>query len=203
MLENVWAGLAAFSILEWIGLITGIIYIILSAQNKIACWYFGIVSCACIAYHDFFGGIKLYSDGVLQIFYVLMGVAGILRWKQKGISSDIDLTKGKTFALHLRLIIIGILLSIVYGYMMKQWSDASFPVVDAFTTVFSMIATYLLVNRQISAWVYFVFIDIIMVYLYFSRGWELYSLLFVIYTLVAFYGTWNWMRLNSVKNSTI
>ncbi len=181
--------LEGFSFLEWLGLLAGIIYIILSAQNKISCWYFGIISCACIAYHDFFGGLNLYSDGVLQIFYIIMGFIGLVRWKEVSLSFKVGI---KT---HLLAGLAGILFSLLYGFLMKKYSDASFPLVDAFTTVFSVIATIFLVNRQLSTWLYFIVIDIVMTYLYYVRGWELYGLLYLIFTVVAIYASWNWWRL--------
>ncbi|WP_235296712.1 nicotinamide riboside transporter PnuC [Portibacter marinus] len=181
--------LSGFSIIEWIGLITGVIYVVLSARNRIECWYFGIISCACIAYHDFLGGLQLYSDGILQIFYIIMGFIGLARWR------NVKVTFDAKFLTHILIILIGILVSLIYGYLMSAFSNAAFPRVDAFTTVFSIIATIFLVNRQVSAWLYFVIIDLVMTYLYYVRGWELYALLYMIFTAFAIYGSYNWLRL--------
>ena len=181
--------LRSFSLIEWTGLSTGVVYVILSAQNRISCWYFGIVSCACIAYHDFFGGLNLYSDGVLQIFYIIMGIVGLIRWRAVNISF-----RANVF-IHIYSIIGGVVLSVLYGYLMARYSDASFPMIDAFTTVFSIIATVFLVNRQLSAWIYFIVIDLVMTLLYYERGWELYALLYLIFTMVAVYASWKWWQL--------
>lgn len=181
--------LRSFSVIEWIGLITGIVYVVLSAQNKIYCWFFGIVSCACIAYHDFFGGLKLYSDGILQIFYIIVGFVGLYRWK------NLEVSFKSTWQTHVITIVLGIIVSILYGRLMGSLTDAYFPMVDAFTTVFSICATIFLVNRQLSAWLYFVVIDAMMTYVYYVRNWDLYALLYLIFTLVAIYATWNWLRL--------
>jgi nicotinamide mononucleotide transporter len=181
--------LTSFTVIEWIGLLTGIVYVVLSAQNKISCWYFGIVSCACIAYHDFFGGLNLYSDGILQIFYVIIGFIGLYRWKEVALSFK------STWKTHILAIISGVIVSLIYGYAMTSFTNASFPWVDAFTTIFSIIATLFLVNRQLSAWLYFVIIDAVMTYLYFARGWELYAVLYCIFTVFAVYAVWNWLKL--------
>lgn len=193
MLQEIWSNLIGFSWIEWLGLVTGIIYIYLSANNKISCWYFGIISCACIAYHDFFSPLKLYSDGVLQIIYIIMGIAGLLRWKNKSVEID-AVGKGSSVRVHLIAIVIGILLSIAYGKLMATFTDAALPTVDAYTTIFSIIATLFLVNRMISAWVYFIVIDIIMTYIYYDRGFPLYSALFLIYTVFAVYALWKWPK---------
>lgn len=192
--------LRSFSILEWTGLLTGLIYIVLSAQNKISCWYFGIVSCACIAYDDFFGGLKLYSDGVLQLFYVIIGIVGLYRWK------EVEVSFRPSLRINAGAILVGVLLSLVYGYIMSFYTDTFYPWADAFTTIFSVIATLFLVNRQLSAWLYFVVIDLVMAYLYFLRGWELYALLYIIFAVVAVYAVWKWRQLfilNLNKNKVL
>lgn len=196
MIQNIIATLAGFSWLEWLGLITGIIYVVLSAQNKIVCWIFGIISCACIAYHDFFGGLKLYSDGVLQIIYIIMGFYGIYVWKVRQIINDSNFKDTSILTNHIYILLIGAALSIVYGIIMKTFTDAAFPYIDAFTTVYSIIATYLLVQRQLSAWIYFIFIDFIMAVLYYIREFELYAFLYLIFGIVAIRAVGHWHKLS-------
>ena len=181
--------LSSFSVVEWVGLVTGVIYVVLSAQNKIYCWFFGIVSCACIAYHDFFGGLQLYSDGLLQVFYIVMGFIGLYRWK------NVEVSFKNTPKTHLYVAAVGVAISLLYGYLMSMYTDTYFPMIDAFTTVFSVIATIFLINRQLSAWLYFILIDVVMTYVYFIRDWELYAALYFIFTIVAIYASWNWLRL--------
>ena len=48
---------------------------------------------------------------------------------------------------------------------------------DAFTTIFSIIATFFLVRRKLDNWMYWVMIDAVYVYLYASRGAFLFALL--------------------------
>lgn len=203
MLYSILESLSAFSFIEWLGLLTGIIYVILSAQNRIICWLFGIISCTCIAYQDFFGGMKLYSDGILQLFYIVMGFVGIFQWRKRKINSDVNVNNESTMIQHLLIIGVAIVISLTYGWLMRKYTDAAFPLLDAFTTVFSVIATFLLVYRRLSAWVYFVVIDIIMTYLYFIRGGELYALLYLIFTLVAIFALWNWLQISKSRISSI
>ncbi len=203
MIDAINAGLAQFSFLEWIGLFTGIIYVILSAQNKIICWFFGIISCACIAYHDFYGGLMLYSDGILQIFYVLMGFFGIYHWKKNKLIDDVDIKSTKSLKMHFAILLIGSIISFGYGYLMNRYSNAALPFVDAFTTIFSIAATILLIRRQLTAWIYFVFIDLIMSFVYYIRSWELYALLYFIYLIVALFAVWNWKRMATEKRVVI
>ena len=71
ILHNFQTTINTFSIIDWIGLITGLFYIFLVVKENSWCWLFGIVSCSCIAYADF-TVYDLHADGGLQIYYVLM-----------------------------------------------------------------------------------------------------------------------------------
>lgn len=200
MIQNILESLASYSLLEWTGLITGIIYVALSARNNIICWIFGIVSCACIAYSDFFGGTKLYSDGVLQIFYILMAFWGIHQWRKSEITPDLKVVNLQTLRLHAAILIGSLLISGLYGWIMNSFSDAAFAYIDAFTTVFSISASILLVYRFMSAWIYFFVIDLVMTILYFIRAADLYAVLYLIFTFVAIYAVWNWSKLSKAPS---
>jgi nicotinamide mononucleotide transporter len=72
------------------------------------------------------------------------------------------------------------------------------PIIDSFTTVFSVIATFMLTKKILENWLYWVVIDIVSVYLYFSRELHLTSLLFILYSIIAIFGYLSWLR-NSKK----
>ena len=68
------------------------------------------------------------------------------------------------------------------------------PLLDSFTTVFSIIATIMLIKKILENWLYFIVIDIASIYLYFTRDLNQTAILFAVYTLIAIYGYFNWIR---------
>jgi nicotinamide mononucleotide transporter len=68
------------------------------------------------------------------------------------------------------------------------------PLLDSFTTVFSFIATWLVAKRVLENWIYWICIDALTVYLYFSRELNLYALLSLAYTFMAVYGYIQWRK---------
>ena len=73
------------------------------------------------------------------------------------------------------------------------------PLIDSFTTVFSFIATYLTAKKWIENWLYWIVIDAVTVYLYFSRGLNIYALLMLAYSVIAIFGYLEWKKLKVVK----
>ena len=71
--------IASQDAIEWIGLITGIIYVILAAYEKPSCWIFGIISSAAIAWKSYMEYL-LIADAALQVFYIVIGFVGLWNW---------------------------------------------------------------------------------------------------------------------------
>ena len=79
------------------------------------------------------------------------------------------------------------------GYLVCDTTSAA-TYWDAFTTSFSVLATIMLVRRQLENWFYWFFIDLAYAGLYYSRGAVLFALLMVIYTVIVIYAYRTWKR---------
>lgn len=179
---------------EWAGLVTGIIYVLLAAREKASCWIFGIISCSCIAYKDIFD-YHLYADAGLQLFYVAMGVIGLIQWLRMDQRTGQPLRIQKlSLKSHVLILFIGIVISIPFGYLLNHFTDAAFSYLDSVTTIFSIIATILLIQKYLDNWYYWIIIDIVYIYLYMNRGGFLFALLMFIYTVIALFGLFAWLR---------
>ena len=95
---------------------------------------------------------------------------------------------------HLYIILTGALLAFILGFIFSTYTDAKMPIIDSFTTVFSIFATYMVVKKILGKWLYWIVIDAVSVYLYDSRDLHLTALLFIIYTSIAIFGYFNWLK---------
>mgnify|MGYP003322716862 FL=1 len=190
--------LNALHIADYIGLITGILYVVLAARGKRLCWVFGGISSLSIAYGGFFL-YQLYSDGILNLIYFGMAVWGIIAWNKSG-GSTIQVTKLKSQS-HVRYILVSVLAAIPISYLFGQYTDAALPFLDASTTCLALSATIMTIRKNLESWLYWLVIDLVYVGIYFSQGAWLYSLLFVVYIIVAIQGFLNWQVF--FKKSTI
>ena len=80
------------------------------------------------------------------------------------------------------------------GFYFATYTNAKMPIVDSFTTVFSIFATYMVAKKILGNWLYWIVIDMVSVYLYFSRDLHLTSLLFMAYTIIAIFGYFSWIK---------
>lgn len=171
--------------LEIVAVLSSLLYTLLFSYGYILCWLFAIIASTCFLILCL--QRKIYAELALQIFYLAMAVYGYLNW-------------GETFEtkaalpLETHAIIIGssILLIIFSARLLKRYSDAQVPLLDSFTSVTSIAATFLMVNFYEENWLYFIVINAVSVFLYLKRDMPLGALLFVLYTLLSINGYLVW-----------
>ena len=178
-----------WSIIEAIAVVLSVLYVILAAKKNILCWWAAGISVTLYIY--IFFSVQLYPETGLQVFYLLMAFYGYFQWnKNNGKLEIAQWTIGK----HLFLILIGAIVTFLMGFYFTTYTNAKMPIVDSFTTVFSIIATYMVTKKVLENWLYWIVIDAVSIYLYFSRDLHLTSLLFVAYTIIAVFGYFSWIK---------
>jgi nicotinamide mononucleotide transporter len=177
--------------IDWVATLTAIAYIFFAAREQIICWYFGIISCGLWAYSSFFN-YELYLDAILNVFYVIMAFVGIYQWKYGAKDKKtLNITKMDT-ALHFKIILAGIVFGLLYGYLFDKYTAAEATYLDALTTVFAIITTFLVIQKKLENWIYWIFINSVYIYLYGSRGAYLFALIMIIYIVIAISGYKKW-----------
>ena len=184
-----------WSILETVAVIFSLLYVYLAAHQNNLCWLAAVISVSLYIYICF--NAKLYAETILQVFYFLMAIYGFYSWKKNNSQLQISTWPIKK---HLFIIFLGTILTFFLGFIFSNFTDAEMPLVDSFTSVFSVFATYMVVKKILSNWLYFIIIDIISTYLYFSRDLHLTSLLFLLYTFIAVAGFIKWNRISTQVN---
>lgn len=206
------------SYLEFFGTILNIWCVWLVARNKILNWPVGIV--AVILFMLLFFQIQLYSDFLEQIYFLVTGFYGWWVWSKRGKKDGKKVninTKIKWSNLKARIwvgatvvlgtLALGAFISNIHVYFPSIFVlPASFPFLDAFTTVMSFVATILLVYHRIEAWMLWIVVDIIGIWLYFVKDVKFISLLYCIFLVLATKGliTWYllWKKHKQLKTNT-
>ena len=177
-----------WSIIESVAVLFSILYVVLVAKENIWCWAAALISVSLYIYICFFA--QLYPETGLQVFYFIMAIIGYYMWKKENKEEIKEWSEIK----HLLIILLGAILTFFMGFYFSTYTDSQMPIIDSFTTVFSIIATYMVVKKVLGNWLYWIVIDAVSVYLYFNRDLHLTSLLFIAYTIIAIFGYFSWMK---------
>ncbi len=177
--------------LELLAVVLGLIYLyFLIKENKI-CWIFGVVSS--LVSIILFYKTRLYAESILYIYYVIIGIYGYWLWDKKQDEESLEVTDVKPYS-HVVILVSGFILSYTLGYIFSNYTNALNPYLDATTTIFSFMASYLEAKKKLSGWLYWIIINLTTVFLYFSRSLDYYAGLTVIYTVFSFVGYYKWRK---------
>ena len=177
-----------WSIVESIAVFFSVLYVVLAARESIWCWGAACVSVSIYIYICYTA--KLYPETGLQVFYLIMAGVGYYMWNKDNKEEIKEWSELK----HLGIILLGTILTFFMGFYFSIYTDSVMPITDSFTTIFSLIATYMVVKKVLGNWLYWIVIDLVSVYLYFNRDLHLTSLLFVVYTIIAVFGYFSWVN---------
>ena len=190
--------------LSWIELVGTALYFLsvwLIARKNMLTWPVGIVSV--ILYGILFYQIRLYSDTIEQVYYLGISVYGWIAWKK---SQNDEPTVRSSFS-RPGAAALGAAATLAAAFVVGQavsrlhlWLPvlfpvaASFPFLDAFTTVMSFVAMFLMTRRRTESWIYWILVDVIGIGLYWVKEVRFISLQYVVLLGMAIYGFVHWLR---------
>jgi nicotinamide mononucleotide transporter len=85
-----------------------------------------------------------------------------------------------------------LLLTIALSFILIYFTDSPLPVWDAFTTAGSIVATWMLANKILENWLFWIIIDLISMGLYIYKGLYPTVVLFFVYSVMAVFGYIQW-----------
>ncbi|MCB0666501.1 MAG: nicotinamide mononucleotide transporter [Saprospiraceae bacterium] len=189
MFDQIVDSIASFGWVQWLAFVFNVLYVILAARENIWCWFFGFVgvSFLFVIYLD----ARLYSDALLQVFYMGMSVYGWISWSKKtGEHLPIIRASGRDHAYY---IVAGITGTFILGFIFTRF-QAALPYVDAFTSAYAVVTTFMVARKILENWIYWILIDSVCIIVYLDRNLPLIAVLFFIYTVLAINGWLAWNR---------
>jgi nicotinamide mononucleotide transporter len=131
----------------------------------------------------------------LQIFYCIMAVYGWMQWRKYLPGNSKFLVQTWNRNQHIKAISLIFLLALISGWALKNFTNATLPFIDSMTTWGAIVTTYMVAKRLLENWIYWFVIDTISIFLFYSRGLFLTSLLFFVYLIIIYFGYKSWTEM--------
>jgi nicotinamide mononucleotide transporter len=177
--------------LELAGVVTAALGIWLTTRRLLICWPITLVSI--FIYMVVFFRAGLFSDALLQVFFVAFTVYGWWHW-WRGVRDEGQV---RVVALPLPSLYIAILLgvagSFVLGSLAKRL-NAALPYLDAMLMSYSLVATWWQARKHIANWWLWILVDAIYVGEYIYKGLWPTALLYAAFVPLAVLGLRDWRR---------
>ena len=182
--------MSTIQVLEWVAVGFNLAFVLFIIKENKWGWPFGIIGSLLSIY--IFIVSKYYSEAILYSYYVFMGIYGWMRWSSP--KSSAQRIREWSLIKHFLALVFGTFLFFGLGYGFSTFTDADKPYFDSFSTIFSFIATYMEAQKILSAWMYWIILNGYSVWLYSSKGLEVYGYLMVFYTVLSIVGLVQWKK---------
>lgn len=194
MLDTIWSQIVATSSVEWLGTVTGVVGVYLSIKEKIVAWPLFIVCYASYVFLSY--QADLFAALLMNSVFIFISIYGWISWSKaknsantsttskiiRHIPTDI-LTAAATF------ILIG---AGALGWALDTYTEAYLPYIDAFATCCAFTAQWMLSQKYVENWLFWIIADIIYVGLWGVQGYYVSVGLFSIFIFLAIKGWIEW-----------
>ena len=176
--------------LEILAVVFALTYLYLATKQNIVCWYAAFISTS--IYIFLYWDVSLYMESILNLYYLSMAIFGWWQWNKKG-NENTSLITIWSSRVHLLVITLIFLLTFSSGYFLNT-TDAVRPYLDSFTTWASVVTTYMVTQKVLSNWLYWIVINSVGIFLNLDRELYLTSLLLIIYQVISIVGYLKWQK---------
>ncbi|WPL18662.1 Nicotinamide riboside transporter PnuC [Thiorhodovibrio winogradskyi] len=178
--------------IEATAVVFGFLCVWLTIRQSIWCWPTGLVQV--VLYLVIFHQVKLYSDMLLHGIYVLMQVYGWYWWLHGGRDRGALAVSRLEGRARLGWLLLVMVASLLWGYLMATHTDAALPYADAFTTVASLVAQWLLARKKLESWLLWIAVDLAAIGIYWHKALYLTAGLYAAFLVLAVFGLLAWYQ---------
>tara|TARA_B100000963_G_scaffold353966_1_gene369624 strand:+ start:1255 stop:1884 length:630 start_codon:yes stop_codon:yes gene_type:complete len=180
--------------LEMFAVLFGLISVWYSKRNNILVFPTGMISTAIFVYLLF--KWSLLGDMIINGYFFIMSIYGWYVWSRKkneAFTPITSLTKNEVIPSVFIFFFSAIIVYLVYIYF-DMWNSYT-AYIDNLTTAIFFVGMWLMANRKIESWFFWILGDVISVPLYLYKGLTFTSLQYLIFTFIAISGYYTWKKI--------
>ncbi|MEN9434642.1 MAG: hypothetical protein RLZZ422_2231 [Pseudomonadota bacterium] len=190
-LQDWFLGFAGASALEWIATLAGLLCVGLLIRRNIWTWGLGLIQVTLYVY--IFWQAKLYADMILNAIYIVLQGYGWWAWAQHKDHTQEIMVEWGTLPEYLLWIGVALVGAIGMGWLLTH-TEASLPYPDSFILSTSLVAQWLLTQRRVFNWAFWIAVDGVAIGVYLQKGLYPTTLLYTCFLVMASVGQWAWWQ---------
>jgi len=190
--------------IEWMGTATGLVAVILSIREKVMAWPLYIACYGLYAVLSYQASLS--AAMVLNACFIPISIYGWWKWstpQQKAQSGEeevgtLSITRMNRKTLGF-ILILTVLLSLAWGVVNAKIFKGALPYLDAFATVISFVAQWMLSRKYVENWIAWIMADVAFTLLWGLQGYWVTVLMFAVFTGLAISGWWTWKKEDTLR----
>ncbi|MEO7263626.1 MAG: nicotinamide riboside transporter PnuC [Ferruginibacter sp.] len=187
---------------EWASTVTQIASVWYARKNNVLVYPTGIIGVLLAAYvYLFQTNPPLYADSLLNVYYFIMSVYGWYNWVQKkdGEHYDFPISWCSKKELAWGFGFFAVSYIIIY-LILTRLTDSNTPILDSLVSSSALTAMWWMARRKIENWIAWIFSNLIAIPLNFYKGLMLFTLMYVLFLLMAWWGYTEWKKKYKLGN---
>ena len=190
----IWTALETYLAANWLeiaGVVATVVGIWLTTRRLLACW--PVVLAADVIYLVVFYRARLFSDALLQVFFIAFTLYGWWHW-WRGVCEEGEV---RVVPLSMRGWLVGLAAgavgSVLLGWLMVR-VGAALPHLDAALTSYSLVASWWGARKHIANWWLWIAVDVVYIGEYLYKDLRLTAALYAGLVALAVLGLRDWRR---------
>lgn len=196
---------SSISLIELIGAVVGLIYLVLEYRASMWLWLFGVLMPICYIYLFFSNGV--YANGALNVYNVIACIYGFLCWRrnsrktpsQQGEDTSTPpppeneiSSMPRKYVLPLTLITVTLSAGIA---MVLQWlGESETAWLDGISAALSCVAMWILAHKYYQQWLCWMIVNPLTVILSLRVGLYPAAVMYGVYSIVSTMGYFKWKK---------
>jgi nicotinamide mononucleotide transporter len=137
----------------------------------------------------------LYAEASVNVYYTVMSLIGWVMWARKSAAGEVSLRITYSSGVEWRntlLFFAGAWVAL--WFLLRQFTDSAVPVADAFAAASAYTGMWLMTQKKVENWLWWIVTNLASIPLYFSKGYVFTSFQYLVFLVLAIMGYVEWRR---------
>ncbi len=184
--------------IELTGATFGLVFVYLEIKAYVAVWPVSIISS--IFYAIVFYQSGFFGEAGLQIYFIVASFYGWWKWLDPKLkSADQNIVTSFPIRNLPIVLLLFVFLFALLNFALDRWTASPVPILDALLTTLNIIGTWMLAKKYIQHWWVWIFVNILSVFVFYSRSLYPTTGLYFIFFVLSFVGLMKWRKNGVLK----
>ncbi len=184
--------LSQTSLVEAVAVFFGLLSVWYSRKINILVYPTGIVNVLIYIYLFLHAG--LYADMGINVIYFVMSIYGWYNWTRKKDNVKVLKIKWMSHKQHFLAGAIVVFTFVLLSQILIRFTDSTVPYIDSFTTAVFLVGMWLMAQKKVENWIYWIIGDAIVIPMVYSKGLVFTSIQYFVFLILAVMGLISWQK---------
>ncbi len=198
MYSDLFTALWSASLTEWLAVLSGIASVWCSRQESVWVYPLGLLNTIIYTWLSFVSHLP--GEAAVNFYYTVMSIYGWYWWLQRNEKNEkrVQVQFSTVRYWKIQLLFFGICYLVLYFslvYLKEQFFAGAIPWADALASAAAFTGMWLMTQKKVESWYWWLLTNVTAVPLYYSKGLALTSLYYLVLTGLAIAGLTQWKKL--------